>query len=85
MYEFSPSRPKWEQISETITTRIAAGELRPDDKLSEVEMAAEFGVDRKTVRKAIASLRDARRVVTRKGMGSFVTHPEACDQAEGDE
>ncbi|MGW7581321.1 GntR family transcriptional regulator [Kitasatospora sp. NPDC054768] len=76
MFEFSPSRPKWEQIAEIVTARIAAGELRPDDKLSEVELSAEFGVDRKTVRKAIASLRDAHLVVTRTGMGSFVTHQE---------
>ncbi|MFJ7907461.1 GntR family transcriptional regulator [Kitasatospora sp. NPDC096204] len=77
MHEFSPSRPKWEQIAEIITERIAAGDLQPDDRLSEVRLTEEFGVDRKTVRKAFVALRDARRVVTRKGMGSFVTHPEA--------
>ncbi|MFG2916288.1 GntR family transcriptional regulator [Kitasatospora sp. NPDC048298] len=80
MFEFSPSRPKWEQISEIITSRIATGELQPDDKLSEVELTAEFGVDRKTVRKAVAALREADAVVTRKGMGSFVTRREPREE-----
>ncbi|MEU8925499.1 winged helix-turn-helix domain-containing protein [Kitasatospora sp. NPDC048545] len=75
MFEFSPARSKWEQIAEAVAARITTGKLRPDDKLSEVELTDEFGVDRKTVRKAVASLRDARLVVTRTGMGSFVTHP----------
>lgn len=75
VFEFSPTRSKWEQIAETVTERITTGELHPDDKLSEVELTEEFGVDRKTVRKAVAALRDARLVITRTGMGSFVTHP----------
>ncbi|MEU3562304.1 winged helix-turn-helix domain-containing protein [Kitasatospora sp. NPDC006786] len=75
MFEFSPARSKWEQIAEIVTERIATGELGPDDKLSEVELTEEFGVDRKTVRKAVAALRAGRLVVTRTGMGSFVTHP----------
>ncbi|MEV7360832.1 winged helix-turn-helix domain-containing protein [Kitasatospora sp. NPDC091276] len=75
MFEFSPTRSKWEQIAEIVTERIATGELHPDDKLSEVELTEEFGVDRKTVRKAVAALRADHLVVTRAGMGSFVTHP----------
>ncbi|MFI1524873.1 winged helix-turn-helix domain-containing protein [Kitasatospora cineracea] len=75
MFEFSPTRSKWEQIAETVADRVKSGELRPDDKLSEVELTEEFGVDRKTVRKAVAALRADRLVVTRTGMGSFVTHP----------
>ncbi|MFF2660443.1 GntR family transcriptional regulator [Kitasatospora sp. NPDC058032] len=75
MFEFSPTRSKWEQIAEVVTERITSGMLRPDDKLSEVELTAEFGVDRKTVRKAVAHLRAGGMVVTRTGMGSFVTSP----------
>ncbi|MET8627909.1 winged helix-turn-helix domain-containing protein [Kitasatospora sp. NPDC004669] len=75
MFEFSPARAKWEQIAEVVGERIKAGELRPDDKLSEVQLTEEFGVDRKTVRKAMASLRSAGLIITRTGMGSFVTHP----------
>ncbi|WP_406088654.1 winged helix-turn-helix domain-containing protein [Kitasatospora purpeofusca] len=73
MFEFNPTRAKWEQIAEIITARIATGKLRPDDKLSEVQLTEEFGVDRKTTRKAIAHLRANGLVVTRTGMGSFVT------------
>ncbi|MFD5562648.1 MULTISPECIES: GntR family transcriptional regulator [Kitasatospora] len=76
MFEFSPSRSKWEQIAEVIGGQISAGELLPDHKLSEVELAGTFDVDRKTVRKAIESLRDKNLVITRPGMGSFVTHPD---------
>ncbi len=73
MFEFNPTRAKWEQIAEIITARIEAGELQPDDMLSEVKLTEEFGVDRKTVRKAVAHLRANGLVVTRPGMGSFVT------------
>ncbi|MFJ4793910.1 GntR family transcriptional regulator [Kitasatospora purpeofusca] len=73
MFEFNPTRAKWEQIAEIITARIEAGDLQPDDKISEVQLTEEFGVDRKTTRKAIAHLRTAGLVVTRTGMGSFVT------------
>ncbi|SDT11701.1 GntR family transcriptional regulator [Streptomyces sp. TLI_053] len=73
MFEFNPTRAKWEQIAEIITARIETGRLRPDDKISEVQLTEEFGVDRKTTRKAVAHLRARGLVVTRTGMGSFVT------------
>ncbi|SDT78324.1 GntR family transcriptional regulator, transcriptional repressor for pyruvate dehydrogenase complex [Streptomyces sp. TLI_053] len=73
MIEFNPTRAKWEQILQIITARIEAGELQPGDMLSEVKLTAEFGVDRKTIRKAIAHLRTTGLVITRPGMGSFVT------------
>lgn len=78
--DYDPTRPKWEQIADVIRGRIASGEYPPKHKISEVEMEAEFGVARVTVRKATAALRDEGLIVTRTGMGSFVV-----DQAERDE
>lgn len=78
MIDFDPSRPKWEQIAETIRQRIASGEYPPRALISEVRLEAEFGVARTTVRKATAALREEGLIVTTPGMGSFVAdRPEA--------
>ena len=74
--EFDPTRPKWQQIAETLRARIADGTLPPRSLVSEVQLEAEFGVARGTVRKAIAALRDDGLLVTTPGMGSFVTAAE---------
>ncbi|MFE5596534.1 GntR family transcriptional regulator [Streptomyces sp. NPDC056549] len=76
MIEFDPTRPKWQQIAETLRARIANGTLPPKSLVSEVQLEAEFGVARGTVRKAIAALRDDGLLVTTPGMGSFVTTSE---------
>ncbi|MCC3652722.1 GntR family transcriptional regulator [Streptomyces sp. S07_1.15] len=76
MIEFDPTRPKWAQIAEVIRDRIRTGEYPPHHRLSEVQMEAEFGVARATVRKVTAALRDEGLIVTTPGMGSFVAeHP----------
>ena len=77
--EFDPTRPKWEQIAETLRTRITSGELPPRTLISEVQMEAEFQVARGTVRKATAALRDEGLIVTTPGMGSFVADRPADD------
>lgn len=74
--DFDPTRPKWQQIAETLRARIADGTLPPRSLVSEVQLEAEFGVARGTVRKAIAALRDDGLLVTTPGMGSFVTASE---------
>jgi DNA-binding GntR family transcriptional regulator len=74
--EFDPTRPKWQQIAETLRARIADGTLPPQSLVSEVQLESEFGVARGTVRKAIAALRDDGLLVTTPGMGSFVTAAE---------
>ncbi len=73
--DYDPTRPKWEQIAETIRDRIQAGEYPPKQLLSEVQLEAEFEVARATVRKAVAALRDEGLIVTTVGMGSFVRGP----------
>ncbi|WTO92653.1 winged helix-turn-helix domain-containing protein [Streptomyces sp. NBC_00208] len=70
--DFDPTRPKWEQIAEQLRTRIADGTLPPRALVSEVQLEAEFGVARGTVRKATAVLREEGLLVTTPGMGSFV-------------
>ncbi|MFB7936051.1 GntR family transcriptional regulator [Streptomyces sp. NPDC056049] len=72
MMDFDPTRPKWQQIADVIRERIAAGELPPRALVSEVQLEAEFGVARTTVRKATAALREEGLITTTPGMGSFV-------------
>lgn len=64
----------WRSIAETLTAEIASGHYRPGDKLpTEAALAARFGVNRHTVRHALASLSEAGAVHARRGAGVFVT------------
>lgn len=72
MIEFDPTRPKWVQIAEVIRQRIQNGDYAPRARLSEVQMEAEFGVARVTIRKVTAALREEGLITTTPGMGSFV-------------
>jgi DNA-binding GntR family transcriptional regulator len=70
--DYDPTRPKWEQIADQLRARIADGTLPPRALVSEVQLEAEFGVARGTVRKATAALRDEGLLITTPGLGSFV-------------
>ncbi len=68
------SKALWSSIAETLTAEIGAGHYRPGDKLpTEAALAARFGVNRHTVRHALASLAEAGSVHSRRGAGVFVT------------
>lgn len=67
-------QPIWKSIADTLTAEIGDGHYRPGDRLpTEVELAARFGVNRHTVRHAIAALVEAGTLRTRRGAGVFVT------------
>lgn len=69
-----PRDPLWRSIAATLSAEIAAGSHRPGDKLpTEAQLAARFGVNRHTVRHALAALAEARTVFSRRGAGVFVT------------
>lgn len=65
--------PIWKSIAETLRHEIGAGSYRPGDKLpTEAALATRFGVNRHTVRHALADLADTGLVRSRRGAGTFV-------------
>jgi GntR family phosphonate transport system transcriptional regulator len=61
-------------IADTLRAEIAEGLYRPGDKLpTEAELAVRFGVNRHTVRHALADLSKAGLVHSRRGAGVFVS------------
>jgi len=64
----------WTTIAATLTAEIAEGHYRPGDKLpTEAALAARFGVNRHTVRHAIAAMAKGGAVHSRRGSGVYVT------------
>lgn len=69
--------PKYRQIADYLKTEIVAGRLSPGDKLgSMLELATRFDCAPETVRGAIVMLRIEGLVMTRHGLGVFVTEPQ---------
>jgi GntR family transcriptional regulator, phosphonate transport system regulatory protein len=65
--------PIWRSIAATLTQEIAAGGYAPGAKLpTESQLAARFGVNRHTVRRATGALAEAGTVQPRRGAGVFV-------------
>ncbi len=70
----SPRTPIWQSIAQTLQGEIAQGHYAAGDKLpTEAELALRFGVNRHTVRHALADLAQAGVVHARRGAGVFVT------------
>ncbi len=68
-----PRSTIWKAIADTLTTEITAALYRPGDKLpTEAQLAARFGVNRHTVRHALAELTAQGIVHSRRGAGVFV-------------
>ena len=66
--------PLHAQVSEQIRARIVAGEWPPHYRLrSEPELAAEFGISRGTLRRALATLIRDGLLVQVRGRGTYVT------------
>ncbi|AGT09838.1 phosphonate metabolism transcriptional regulator PhnF [Paracoccus aminophilus] len=63
----------WESIRDAVRRDISEGSLQPGDQLpTEAELSARFGVNRHTVRRALADLAEAGLVRARRGAGVFV-------------
>jgi len=63
----------WSAIAATLREEIGAGHYRPGDRLpTEAALSTRFGVNRHTVRHALAALAEAGLVHSRRGAGVFV-------------
>lgn len=68
--------PIYRQIATELWGRIQNGELRPGERMStELELSAEFAVNRLTVRQALAELQQLGAIEVRRGTGTFVAQP----------
>lgn len=66
--------PIWRAIAGTLREELAEGHYAPGDKLpTEAQLAGRFGVNRHTVRHALANLAEDGLVRSRRGAGVFVT------------
>lgn len=69
--------PLYYQLAETIEAQIAAGDLRPGDRLpSERDLATHAGISRMTARQALTWLAERGAVEVRHGVGTFVAQPK---------
>ena len=69
--------PRWTAIRDTLRNEIAAGRYSAGDRLpTEARLAERFGVNRHTVRRALADLGEAGIVHARRGAGVFVAQPQ---------
>lgn len=65
--------PFYQQVADTIRSRIAAGAYPVDECLpASAELEASFGVSNITIRKALAVLRDEGLIATKRGVGTVV-------------
>ena len=69
----APGITLWRRIADELAQRIAMGIHAAGDRLpAEVEIADSFGVNRHTVRRAIADLAERGMVAAERGSGTFV-------------
>jgi GntR family phosphonate transport system transcriptional regulator len=65
----------WTSIRDRLSDEIALGHYAPGDRLpTEAQLADRFGVNRHTVRRALADLSEQGTVHARRGAGVFVQH-----------
>lgn len=68
-----PGHPRWHQVMTELSGQIGDGTFAPGGRLPvEAELAARFGVNRLTVRQALAELARAGAIRTVHGRGSYV-------------
>ncbi|QYK40626.1 MAG: phosphonate metabolism transcriptional regulator PhnF [Paracoccaceae bacterium] len=67
------AEPLWQSIAQSLSAEIAQGIYAPGDRLpTEAKLSARFGVNRHTVRHALAQLAEQGLVHSRRGAGVFV-------------
>lgn len=70
------AQAKYQEIADRLRDQIDTGMLQPGERLpSEPDLVRQFDASRNTVRLAIALLTNQGLVVTRQGLGTFVSEP----------
>jgi GntR family transcriptional repressor for pyruvate dehydrogenase complex len=78
--------PAYQLLADELRADITSGRLQPGERLPpEPELCVKTGVSRSTVREALRLLASQHLIVTTRGVtgGSFVSHPDAEQLAEG--
>ena len=71
--DYRDARPIYAQIADNLRNQIAAGILRPDDRLPSVrELAAELAINPNTIQRAYRELESEGWIATVPGKGCFV-------------
>lgn len=72
-----PRETLWRRIHNELRDDIRSGNYGPGDRLpTEAELSVRFGVNRHTVRRALAELRDNDMIHVRRGSGAYVAHSQ---------
>ena len=72
--QFDPNSPIWLQVMTAIKTDIAAGRIKPGDKLpGGRELAVTYSINPNTAARVYQELEKEGLCGTRRGMGTFVT------------
>ena len=80
-WNFTGSRPIWQQLSEQLTLRILKGEYPPGSRLPTVrDIAAQAGVNPNTMQRAMAQLEQDGLAVGGRTAGRTVTEDTAVIQ-----
>lgn len=81
MMEFSNSKPIYRQIADYSYARILSGEWEPGAQVPSVrELAADLGVNSRTVMKAFEDLQATGMIIPRRGIG-FILAEDAAEKA----
>ena len=76
------SKPRYQQLKESIIAKIYSGELQPSDRVpSENELVDATGVSRMTANRALRELNHEGYVERVAGVGTFVADLKAASHA----
>lgn len=66
----------WRQVQIHLERQLSDGSLQPGDRLpTEAQLSAQFGVNRHTVRRALAGMEERGQIRVEQGRGTFVQEP----------